>query len=101
MAYALKAIYIGLWQLIAEGVFQYLSVSFRAPQPIRIDPLQRVPAHIGVGVEATRQTDGVGLEVAAGAGVVVAESVVVEPALGVEILAREALVVVGGASSFR
>ena len=64
----------------------------RRPEPqgvsaIRIDARQRVPGDIGIGVDAARQADGVGLDVAAGRGVVVAVSILVQRGLGVVELA--------------
>jgi len=46
---------------------------------IRVSIPQRIPADIPIGVEATAQPDGIALDVAPEAGVVVAVVVVLEP----------------------
>src|SRR5690606_34598029 len=65
--------------------------------PLRIDIVHRIAADIAVGVDPACKADGIGLQVAAGGGVVVAEVVVVKTRLRLQPLAGEAVIVRGRA----
>src|SRR5690606_7172255 len=55
----------------------------------RINIRYRIPPNIGIRIQPTRQPDRIALDIPPGLGVVAAEVVVPEPALGVPILPRE------------
>src|SRR5690606_21830063 len=63
----------------------------------RIHIIHWIAADIAVGVDAACKADGIGLQVAAGGRVIVAEVVVVKARLRLQPLAGEAVVVRGGA----
>src|SRR6266852_2963672 len=58
--------------------------------PSRIGEVYRVVAYIAVGVYASFQPDRIAFDISPGARIVVAEPVLVQPVLDIEILPREA-----------
>src|SRR5690606_6786701 len=67
------------------------------PLSIRIDIIDRIAADITIGVDAGREANGIGLQVAAGGGIIVAEVVIVKPRFRLQPLAGEAVIVRGRA----
>ena len=75
----------GVWRRILVGDV----VETVVEQSLRITPRDRVPLDVEVRIDPAREPDWIGLGVAAGLRVVVAEVVVEEPGLGIAILAGQ------------
>lgn len=76
-----------------------VAIEFRTAEPVRVDPDNRIRCVL-IEVVATRQPDRVLAGEPSDVGVVVAESVVVQSALGIEVLALEAQVAFDGVGLF-
>ncbi len=63
--------------------------AFISSQSLRIDQIQRIIVYIGIEVESAIEADRVGAEIAASLRIIKSVPVVVQPGLGVKVLARE------------
>jgi len=77
-----------VYDYAADDQSAYNGNHYYSKFPRRIHIIHRIAADIAVGVDAACKADGIGLQVAAGGGVVVAEIVVVKARLRLQTLTQ-------------